>query len=135
MKARIAHAKHKESVMKFHVGPMDYDIFISLHPLLDEDDLPVASLYSWRFGHITLSCDLPDWRRIDAMFYELARAWDNHLGFPAEHDDRANRMASFSIEMFRQFNEQGGDEALRALQPSKEDEESRRTRRKRKSND
>lgn len=115
MEARGIWRAFRERDMHFRIGPTCYRIKISELPLTDSDDLPVASQYSWKHGVIELSCAIPSQRRLDAMMYELARAWEFHLGVPNSADGRANRMSSFTIDVWRQIELQGGASELYRL--------------------
>jgi hypothetical protein len=106
--------------MVFRIGPWRYRIKIHNPedgPLTDDTGAVVAGLHSWRTRTIWIDGQLPIDQRLDVLVHELGHAWDAHLGVPEDQEGALNRKASFTVDVQRQLEEQGGLWALGKLQP------------------
>lgn len=101
--------------LKFSIGPTLYVVRISDEPLIFEgrqvDGLCDEGCEE--SGVITLCSLLPRRRRLHILIHELRHAWVWLHGRSADDDEAdANNVASFTLDVMRQLQEQGGEPAL-----------------------
>ncbi|MEM7806547.1 MAG: hypothetical protein AAF561_00370 [Planctomycetota bacterium] len=98
--------------LSFRIGPNVYEVRIASEGLMFEGR-KVDALCDESTGVITMCSAIPSKRRLHVLIHELRHAWAYCFGRSADDDeDDAQNVASFTIDVMRQLDKQGGESAL-----------------------
>lgn len=103
--------------MRFIVGGTRYCVCIPDEPLANAGGNPVNGLWEWSTRTIWLSGDTDPANRLEVLLHELWHAWRHHYGKPVDEEAECNNAAAFFLEITRQLARQGGEAALRRMEP------------------
>lgn len=107
--------------MRFRIaGPWFYRVRIpdeETQLLEDEDGHPLLGRALYRGKELLISRHVPAEERLDVLIHEVSEAWSFHVPTPRTEEERHNLNSTISAQFWRDFQEQGGEAALRRLQP------------------
>lgn len=94
-------------MMLFHVGPWEYWAVIQGQ----------GCSASFVDRTIYIGQDVPPSRRREALAHELWEAWQFHVPAPRTREEQAQLYSTVSEAMIMDLERQGGEHALRAMEP------------------
>lgn len=105
--------------MKFHVGHIPYAVIVSDRAMFNSDGDPLEGLAVEANRLIIISRSVEPCRRAEIAQHEYLHCWGFHVPQPATEEERC-QLGAFVAEQFRlQLDEQGGEDALRNLPPTR----------------
>lgn len=111
--------------MKFRVGPWIYRVVVMAEEFCDEQGRVLDGRCVWRDRQILLAASLSQQLRLEVLMHELRHAWIYHFGNPTETEAHCDNVATFTVDVMRQFCRQGGEAALASLAPGDRDSSKR----------
>jgi len=100
--------------MRFKVGPWEYRLRIK-RGLVDADGVACDGLCDWADRSIWIDSSVQLRRRLFLLVHELRHAWQHDMGRPVDDEADANQVATFTIDVWRQIERNGGEAALMRL--------------------
>ncbi len=104
--------------MYFIFDDRRFNVAIAPRPLMKDGQACEAAL-DFDKGDIWLSDQLHGHKRKIKLFHELRHAWKFLRGEQVDEEDDADSVAEMMVMVMHQFDEQGGEPALMAMEPDR----------------
>jgi hypothetical protein len=100
--------------MRFMVGPWAYRVRM-MNGLKDGMGNPAQGLCDGIGRNIWIDAGAPLRHRLTVLIHELRHAWHFEMGKPGDNESDVNQTSSFTVDVWRQLERQGGETALMRL--------------------